>query len=187
MRRLIRSGGLFSERRGPLRPARLAVLVLAALPAAAASQDSDGPPDGLAPLPKPRPGAYRTVANLIEFELPDVPASQVPGLRDGFAEELATGNNFCLKSDLGDEARIRALLEQVAEGDCVSDSLYTNGTAVAATMSCTHGTAGTSEVAVNGRLWPENSDLEVVLRQQLEGLGTVRIRLRARPARIGDC
>lgn len=168
--------------------ARLSALALAALPAAAASQDPVGEPADPPPAaPQPRPGEYRTVANLIEFEVPEIPASQVPALRDSFAEELATGNNFCLKSDVGDEARLRTMLEQVAEGECVSDSLFSDGTAVAATMQCTHGSAGTSEVAVNGRLWSENADLDVVLRQQLDGLGSVRIRLRARPARVGDC
>lgn len=162
-----------------MRFARLASLALAMLPATAAGEVSESGPAAS----QPRAGQYRTALELVEFE---VPGDSDHRARDAFAEELVLGNDFCLKSDAADEAMDRKMLAHIAEGECTFGRFDRTGVAVSAAMVCTRDTTVGSQVTMNGRIWAENADLDMILEQELE-TGVTRIRVRAQSVRSGDC
>src|SRR5688572_17338532 len=170
---------------------RLALLTLpavAALPAAVASQDAEiSPAATMQPVSQPRPGQYRSVFELLTFEVPGVTEEQARQLRDVFAEEMESGNDFCLKGSRDDEAATRRVLEQFAEGQCRFDSFERTGAAVSAAMYCTRGRGVASQMTIDGRVWGENADLNMTLNQAFEGTGAVLIGIRVQSTRIGDC
>jgi hypothetical protein len=161
-----------------MRLARLVPLALATLPAVAMSQASESQPVAS----QPRAGQYRTALELIEFDVPGDAAGQA---REAFVEELASGNDFCLGRG-ADEPLDRQLLEQIAEGECSFGTFDRTGAAVKAVMLCTRDTTVGSQVTMNGQVWTENADLDMILEQEF-GANLTRIRVRARPARVGDC
>jgi hypothetical protein len=154
----------------------LAPLALATLPAAAANVASS-----------PRPGQYRTTAELVLFEVPDVPETLVSQARNAFLEGLASGNDFCLAPDPASDAMRRKMLENIAEGDCSFSRFTAHGVVVSAAMSCTRETPDRGLVTIDGSIWAENADLNMNLEQDFEGIGATRIVVRARAARVGDC
>ncbi len=156
-----------------MRFAHLAALALATM-AAGENQPT---------VSQPRAGKYRTALELIEFDVSGDAAGQA---REAFVEELASGNDFCLGPDAADEPLDRKLLEDIAEGECSFGRFSRTGTAVDAVMLCTRDATVGSQVMMSGRIWPENADLEMTLEQDF-GAGATRIRVRARPARVGDC
>jgi hypothetical protein len=81
----------------------------------------------------------------------------------------------------------RNMLEHIAEGECTFDRFEMNGVAVTAAMSCTRDASLGSQVLMDGRIWAENSAVNMTLTQDLPGVGATRIRVRARSARVGDC
>ena len=172
-----------------------ASLALAALPVAVASQDSneeeeEEPAVALPPAIEPRAGAYRTTLELLEFEAsarPTLPADQLNAAREAFAAELASGNDFCLAAEPASEPATRRLLAQVAEGECTVDRLERDGAAVSATLSCVRPAAVDGVVSFEGRIFSENSTLDMTLTQDVPGLGATRMRLLAKSARVGDC
>lgn len=171
-----------------MRLARLAPVALAVLPAAAVSQVSADPLAVVPPGPgQPRGGQYRTALELIEFDVPGATEDSLRAMRDVVAEGLASGNAFCLEPDPLDEGMRRKMLEHIAEGECTFDSFNRTGAAVNATMSCIRSASVDSQVTMGGRIWAENADLDMTLKQDLPGLGATRIRVRAQSARVGDC
>jgi hypothetical protein len=172
-----------------VRPARLlAPIGLAVLSAAVVGQDLDGgTPVEPRMVSQPRPGRYRTALELLAFEAPGAPEKQARAMRDLVAEEMATGNDFCIGSDPAPGAMDRNMLEHIAEGECTFDRFEMNGVAVTAAMSCTRDAGLGSQVLMDGRIWAENSAVNMTLTQDLPGVGATRIRVRARSARVGDC
>lgn len=160
-----------------MRFARLVPLALATLPAAASSEVAES---------QPRAGLYRTALALIEFEVHGASDDQTRSMREAFADELATGNDFCLEHDPQGAALDRKLLEHVAEGECTFGTFDRTGAAVRTVMLCTRDTTVGSQVTMDGRIWTENADLEMTLEQEF-GAGATRIRVRAQPVRSGDC
>jgi len=160
-----------------MRLVRLVPLALAALPAAAVSQASAGPP---------RSGQYRTTLELVLFEVPGLPESELPAAREAFVEELGSGNDFCLAPAPASAVMRRKLLEHIAEGDCRFDRFATRGAVVSAAMSCTREATDLGRVTVDGRIWSENADVNMSLQQDF-GLGPTRIVVRAQSVRVGDC
>lgn len=160
-----------------MRFARLVLLVLATLPAAAASEVAES---------QPRAGLYRTALELTEFEVRGASDDQTRSLREAFEEELATGNDFCLEPDPEGAALDRKLLEHVAEGECTFGKLERSGPAVRTVMLCTRDDTVGSQVTMDGRIWTENADLAMTLEQEF-GAGATRIAVRAQPVRSGDC
>ena len=165
-----------------MRFVRLISLALATLPAAAASEVSQGEPAAN----QPRAGLYRTALQLIEFEVPGASEDQTRSMREAFAEDLASGNDFCLAPDPAGAALDRELLERIAEGECTFGRFDRSGAAIRTVMLCTRDTTVGSQVTMDGRIWSENADLDMILEQELE-TGVTRIRARAQSARVGDC
>jgi hypothetical protein len=157
-----------------MRLTRLVPLALATLTVASASDVSQS---------QPRAGQYRTALELIEF---DVSGDDEGHAREAFAEELASGNDFCLGPGTSDESLDRAMLAHIAEGECSFGRFDRTGAAVSAVMLCTREATVGSQVTMSGQIYPENADLDMTLQQEFGG-GVTRIRLRARPARVGDC
>jgi len=170
-----------------MRLVRLMPLALAVLPVAASSQVSEDlsvvAPQGTS---EPRAGQYRTVLELIEFEAPAAPEATLPRMRDVLVMELAQGDNFCLEPETADEGMRRSMLEHIADGECTFGSFDRTGAAVTAAMSCTGGPFD-SQITMDGRIWAENADLDMTLKQDINGLGATRMRVRAQSARVGDC
>jgi len=136
---------------------------------------------------QPRPGQYRTTAELIEFDVPNAPAGMADQLKAAFAGGLAEANTFCMTDEDAAENGPRKMVEDLAEGDCTMNTFNVSGGSVVADMQCAHDGGTPSRIKMEGEMGAERSTMTMDMTQQIAGAGDVHMKMRMNSQRIGEC
>ena len=139
-----------------------------------------------ADMVQPRPGQYRTTAELVEFEVPGMPDEQKQMMRTMMSQGAAQAATTCLTPEDVEKNGARGMVQNMAEGDCEFSKFNVNGGTIDAEMQCkgAGGPAGT--VKMTGTMEAEKSSMTMEFDQSL-GEQQAHIKMRMNSERIGDC
>ncbi|HYD23325.1 MAG TPA: DUF3617 domain-containing protein [Croceibacterium sp.] len=136
---------------------------------------------------QPRPGQYRTTAELVEFDVPGMPDSAKEQMRTMMAGGLAEGNTTCLTEEDAAKNGAREMVQDLAEGDCTIGTFNVSGNSVVAEMQCAGGGGPEGTVRMEGEMGAESSTMTMEFDQNLGGAGKAHIKMRMNSERIGEC
>lgn len=136
-----------------------------------------------ADFPMPRAGQYSTTQELIEFQMPSLPAEQLAAARAAFATGAAEPHTYCVAEDMTREQ----WLSNMAESDCTVSRSTAGAEGIDIVMTCNGAQGVTGRVAMKGTASEDASDLEMTFSQTIPGAGDSTIRMRVKSERTGDC
>jgi hypothetical protein len=171
-----------------MRPVRLALFALAAVPAAAfAAMSSEQVIAEAGKLPQQAPGQYRTSLELLQLDGPAESQEFAELLRSGPANEEVENSDSCANPEAVEASAGVQLVREILADQCVFEQLSVSGDAVAAVVQCPPGQGMPGRVSMNGRIGADSLDLLVTVEQKLPDKGAMRMKMRIRSERIGDC
>ena len=140
-----------------------------------------------ADLVQPRPGQYRTTAEIVEFDVPGMADEQKQMMRTMMAQGAAQASLSCLTPEDAEKNGARQMVEKLAEGDCEIKSFNVAGGTVDAEMQCAGGGGPAGTVKMQGVMEAEKSTMTMEFDQSLGGATQAHIKMRMNSERIGDC
>lgn len=143
-------------------------------------------------LVKPRPGLYRTSAELIEFEIPGIPPAQAAQMRDMAAGLQGRDRTQCLTqadADEGFERVVRRFGEGQQGVTCAFTRFDAAGSDLDALLACTGQDGVQAEMTIDGTLEEERSEMRMAIVQQAAAIpgGEMRMTMEVTSERVGDC
>jgi hypothetical protein len=136
---------------------------------------------------QPQPGQYRTSLELLEFDIPGMTDQMKAQMRSIVGGEFAKGNTYCLTPEEAAANGPKRMAENMAEGNCSFSKFDVSAGTLSADMQCTGDDGLTSHVLMNGMMTQTSSDMTMTMNQDMEGVGQVRMKIRAKSERTGDC
>ncbi len=172
-------------------------LVAAVALAACGSQESvdadadgtisaDEAADALSKVDAPRPGLYKTSAELIDFDIPNLPKEQKEMFRGMFSSGLAQGSEYCLTAEEAENAG-KQMAQGLAEGDCTYNDFTMGGGSLKADMVCKDEDGQEGHVTLDGTMTSEGADMTMEMNQAVPEVGDVKMKMRMTSERVGDC
>ena len=136
---------------------------------------------------QPRPGQYRTTAEIVEFDVPGMADEQKEMMRSMMAQGAAQSATTCLTPEDAEKNGAQEMVKNMAEGDCTFSKFNVAGGNIDAEMQCAGagGPAGTVKLA--GTVEAEKSSMTMEFDQSLGGEQQAHIKMRMNSERIGDC
>ena len=168
--------------------ASLAMLALAACGDETVADPTD--PDSVAAasanLPDPEPGQYRSVGELVEFEVADAPAEQTEMLREMMGQMFSQPQEQCMTEAEAEEG-YRGFIEQMNDNQsCELQNYETTSSTFTARLACSQDGAEHT-VDVNGEVSGTSMDMTMAMQGNFPQMGETRMVLRMQSERIGDC
>lgn len=136
---------------------------------------------------KPQPGQYRTMVEMIEFDVPGMTDQMKEQMRSMMGGELAQGSTFCLTPEEAAANGPREMVENMAEANCSFDKFDVSSGTISADMQCTGEDGRTSHVLMDGKMTESSSDMTMTMDQEMAGMGEVHMKMRVTSERTGDC
>ena len=136
---------------------------------------------------QPRPGQYRTTAEIVEFDVPGIADEQKEMMRSMMAQGAAQSATTCLTPEDAEKNGAQEMVKNMAEGDCTFKSFDVAGNTVTAEMQCAGAGGPTGTVKLAGTVEAEKSSMTMEFDQSLGGEQQAHIKMRMNSERIGDC
>lgn len=136
---------------------------------------------------EPQPGQYRTVAEVLEFDVPGMTEQMKQQMRSVMGGESGQENTFCLTPEEAAANGPQEMVENMAEANCSFDKFDVSSGTISADMQCTGEDGRTSHVLMDGRMTETSSDMTMTMDQEMAGMGKVHMKMRVTSERIGDC
>lgn len=132
----------------------------------------------------PQPGQYSSTVELLAFDVPGVPAAMLEQMKAQAKSGAAQGNSFCLTPDQADP---KAMMQNMAEGDCTFSQFDVNGAKITADMVCKGNGGPEGRVQMDGTMAATGSDMTMTMQQSMGNMGVVNMKMRVTTKRTGDC
>lgn len=175
----------------------LAVPVIAAMLLAGCGGNTDANNDGKISgeeaaaaaqgMVQPRPGQYRTTAELLDFDMPGMTDQQKEQMRSLMAGSMAEGSTICLTPEQAEQNGAKQMVQDMAKGDCTIKTFDVSGNNVVAEMECAGQGAPKGTVRMEGAMAAESSTMTMEFNQDVPGQGQAHIKMRMNSQRTGDC
>ena len=136
---------------------------------------------------QPRPGQYRTTAELLDFDMPGMTDQQKDQMRQLMAGSMAEGNTTCLTREQAAQNGAKKMVQDMAEGDCTIKTFDVSGNNVVAEMECAGQGGPKGVVRMEGEMAAESSTMTMEFNQDVPGQGQAHIKMRMNSQRIGEC
>lgn len=175
------------------------ILPLAAAVALAAcgskEEDKSGPvspeqaAQAMSDLEVPRAGQYKAAIEVLEFDIPGLPAAQKDQMKAMFAGAVTAGHTYCLTQEEAENGA-KDMAEKLAQGDCTFNQFNASGNSLQADMVCKDEKGLQGNVKLAGTTNKEGSDMTMEMSQkipQMPGEGVVNMKMRMVSTRVGDC
>jgi len=170
-----------------MRFARLTPLALAVVPAAAfAAMSGDEVLAEAARLPRQVPGQYRTSLEMLEADGPAGAKDLAEVLRSAGNDEVEN-SEACADPEGADASGGTHLVREILEDGCTFDHFAVSGETVTAVAQCPPDRGLPERVKMTGRIGAERLDMLVTVDQGVPDKGTMRLKMRIRSERVGDC
>lgn len=143
-------------------------------------------------LVKPRPGLYRSSAEIVEFEIPGIPPEQAARMRDMAAGLQGEQRTQCLTQAEADEGfkRVVKRLGEGADGvQCAFDRFDADGSELDAALTCTGPGGVDAKMTIDGTVEAESSEMRMAMSQSSPAIpgGEMRMTMQVSSQRIGEC
>lgn len=129
------------------------------------------------------PGEYRSTTELIEFNLPGLPAQAQQMAEAAFAEGAGSGHTYCVTEEMSSED----WLSNMNESDCTVTRFEETGGTLNAALQCTDADGLNGRVEMTGTASGDSANMEMRFTQQIPQMGDGTIRMRVISERVGDC
>lgn len=143
-------------------------------------------------LVKPRPGLYRSSAEIVEFEIPGIPPAQAARMRDMAAGLQGQAQTQCLTQAEADEG-FKRVVKRLGEGQngvaCTFSRFEAAGSDLDAALECTGPAGVDADMTIDGTVEKERSRMRMEMSQQSADIpgGEMRMTMEVVSERIGDC
>ncbi|MEC9068044.1 DUF3617 domain-containing protein [Pelagerythrobacter marinus] len=143
-------------------------------------------------LTKPRPGLYRSTAEIVEFDIPGIPPEQAARMREMAAGLRGEEHTQCVTREQADEG-FRRVVRDLGEGDrgvsCDFSSFEADGSDLDAALTCTGPGGVNAQMTIDGTVAPESSRMRMEIRQEAAAIpgGEMRMTMEVESERVGDC
>lgn len=143
-------------------------------------------------LVKPRPGLYRSSAEVIEFEIPGIPPEQATRMRDMVAGLQGEQRTQCLTEAEAEEG-FQRVVKRLGEGQdgitCTFSRFDAAGNDLDAALTCSGPSGVDAEMTIDGTVEEERSRMRMAMSQQSGAIpgGEMRMTMEVVSERIGDC
>lgn len=133
----------------------------------------------------PRPGLYDTRVELVSFDIPGVPESNID--MDMLLREMEEGarsqSTYCVTQDMDREAWI----SEMTDNDCSISRLSAEGGTIDLAMTCEAADGPQGRIEMTGTARETASDMEMRFTQPIPGIGEADIAMRVQSERTGEC
>ncbi|WP_144097617.1 DUF3617 domain-containing protein [Croceicoccus sediminis] len=135
---------------------------------------------------RPKPGQYTSTAELIELDVPGVPAAQAKQMKDMMGSSLARTTSRCLTPDEAEKG-FEELAKAQQEG-CTVDSFKVDGSKFVGKMTCENPDAS-GTMTMSGTGTETSSDMEMAMDMTSPNLpgGRMAMKMHVTSKRTGDC
>lgn len=143
-------------------------------------------------LVKPRPGLYRSNAEIVDFEIPGIPPAQAAQMRDLAGGLQGKETTRCLTQAEADEG-FRRVVKRLGEGQggitCAFDRFDAAASDLDANLTCTGPDGVEATMAIDGTVEAESSRMRMEMSQNSPSIpgGEMRMTMQVVSERIGDC
>ncbi|AKQ41733.1 hypothetical protein CP97_06425 [Aurantiacibacter atlanticus] len=168
------------------------LLVLAACGDSGTDDDPSDPDEVAAAaetIAKPQPGQYRTIAELVEFDIPGASEEEVQMMRGFVESSAAQEQTFCMtqeKADEGFQEFLSAMQDNSEE--CTFSEFKVDGEALDATMNCDDGAGSSGTITFDGTISETKQNMTVTMDMSNPGEGqSMRMVMRNTTERTGEC
>ncbi len=144
--------------------------------------------EALAQIETPRAGQYKATVELLEFDVPGMPAEQKEQMKSMMAGAMTQGHTYCLTQEES-ESGAKDMATKLAQGDCTFNDFNAGGNSLYADMICKGENGQQGNVKLAGTMSRESSDMTMTMTQNSPELpgGSMNIKMHMVSERIGDC
>lgn len=128
---------------------------------------------------KPKAGQYRAEVQMIEANVPGVPADQIN------SANMNTTVEYCVSEEEAENG-FQDMMSQGQEGDCSYEKFELNGDQLDAVLVCKDD-AGEMRMAMEGTVGATKTDTVATMTSQLPGLGEASMKLKNVSEWVGEC
>ncbi|AKM07856.1 DUF3617 domain-containing protein [Pelagerythrobacter marensis] len=143
-------------------------------------------------LVKPRPGLYRSNAEIVDFEIPGISPDQAARMREMAAGLQGEDTTQCLTQEQADEG-FRRIVQRLGEGDegvsCEFSQFDAQGSDLDAALTCSGPGGVSADMTIDGTVEAESSTMRMAMSQKSDAIpgGEMRMTMQVKSERIGDC
>lgn len=131
---------------------------------------------------RPEAGNYSVTMTLAKVDIPGAPPQAV----EMMGSMMNNTFEYCLTPEEADKGFEEALTEGQDES-CTIEKFDLNGGDIDMAMTCSPAEGGTMRMTMNGNVSPTKSEINVVSKGTLPGVGDANIEMTMVQERIGDC
>ena len=128
-------------------------------------------------------GEYSSKVELVEFELPGLPADVKRMAERAFADGASEPSLSCVTADSTPEQWI----SEMNESDCTATDFSQSGNSFSATMQCEDPQGLNGTVNFEGTVGDDNVQMEARFEQAIPEMGTAKMHMRVTGTRVGEC
>lgn len=135
---------------------------------------------------RPKPGQYTSTAELVELDVPGIPAAQAKQMKDMMVASLSRTTSRCLTPDEAEKG-FEELAKAQQEG-CTVDSFKVDGGKFVGKMSCDNDDArGTMTMSGTGTETGSEMDMAMDMTSSNLPGGRMAMKMHVTSKRTGDC
>jgi hypothetical protein len=131
---------------------------------------------------KPEPGKYKVTMDLTKADIPGAP----PEMKDMMGSMMSNSFEYCLTPEEAEKGYEEALTEGQDES-CTVQKFDLDGGNIDMAMTCANPDEGTMSVAMTGNVSSTRSEINVVSKGNISGMGDANIEMSMIQERLGDC
>ncbi len=133
-----------------------------------------------------QPGEYEVSLELLEFEVPGLPAEFMERARQAYASGMSS-HRFCMTAEDVANNGAEQLVKNMADSPCTMRRFDVSGGSVSSEMQCSMEGGITSEMRMEGELTSQGSVMTTETTQVVPDAGETRTKVRMTTQRVGDC
>lgn len=131
---------------------------------------------------RPEPGKYAVTMDFVKAEIPGAP----PEMKDMMGSMMSNSFEYCLTPEEAERGYEESLTEGQDES-CSIQKFELDGGNIDMAMTCDSAEQGNMNVTMTGNVTPERSEINVVSKGTLAGMGEADIEMSMVQERIGEC
>lgn len=131
---------------------------------------------------KPEPGKYKVTMNFLKADIPGAP----PEMMDMMGAAMNNSFEYCMTPEMAEEGYEESLTKG-QDDSCTIEKFELDGGDVDMAMTCSSPDEGSMSVAMTGNVSSTRSEINVVSKGNISGMGDANIEMSMIQERLGDC
>lgn len=134
----------------------------------------------------PAPGLYRNTVEVLELEIPGMPAGVMEQAKGSFSGNMST--TYCQTVE-DSEKSLRDMTDGMGQGNCTYNTFDVSGGKINVAMTCSGDDGTSGNYKMSGAIASNGVDMTMEVDQTAPGMpgGSMHMKARVQSERIGDC